>query len=82
MPGEKWDTNYTKPGGPKTKVFAISRSKDYHVYTVCGCPAILACFLCCCGLCPTKDWGQNKQTLLDLYQEVGYNHVLYNLNDL
>ena len=55
--------------GRGSKVVARGRSLDYHVWTVCPCCQgigwcrYVACFFCCCGVCPTKDWGQNMQTL-------------------
>ena len=52
-----------------TRVFGRGQSLDYHVWTACPCCTRLglcryvACFFCCCGVCPTKDWGQNMRTL-------------------
>lgn len=30
----------------------------------------LACLICCCGIFPTKDWGQNQRTIGDLLNHV------------
>ncbi len=58
--------------GATTVVRGMGRSLDYHMWSACPCcqcePAAcfcryVACFLCCCGTCPTKDWGQNQRTL-------------------
>ena len=66
-----------------SKVVARGRSLDYHVWTACPCCRgtawckYAACFFCCCGMCPTKDWGQNMQTLENIVADanVGLQHV-------
>ena len=54
-----------------TLVQGDGRSLDYHMWTACPCCfgglcRYVACFLCCCGVCPTKDWGQNERTLTEI----------------
>ena len=54
--------------GTGTTIVATSRSRDYNMWTSCSClknecGRWIACFLCCCGICPTKDWGANKELL-------------------
>lgn len=52
----------------ETHILASASSLDFHVFTACPCCAgsccrYVACFMCCCGVCPTEDWGQNEETL-------------------
>ena len=59
-------------GAHGARVVGRGRSLDYHVWTACICCRgiawckYVACLFCCCGVCPTKDWGQNMQTLEDI----------------
>jgi hypothetical protein len=63
-----------------TLVQGDGRSLDYHVWTVCPCCfgglcRYVACFFCCCGVCPTKDWGQNEQTLSEIITSVSSSNI-------
>ena len=54
-----------------TTVQGSGRSLDYHMWTACPCCfgggcRYVACFFCCCGVCPTKDWGQNERTMEEI----------------
>lgn len=67
-------------GEHSTHVKATGRSLDYHVFTACPCCSgslcrYVACFCCCCGVCPTKDWGQNEQTIKEIAAVNGLNMV-------
>ena len=63
--------------GGGTLITAEATSLDIHVWTVCpccrrhACCKFVACSICCCGVCPTKDWGQNGNTLDDIAAHVG-----------
>ena len=60
-------------GGQGKVITAESFARDKHLWSAL-CPCLggtcglwVACFLCSCGVCPTKDWGAN-QALLDAIQ--------------
>eukprot|EP00040_Diaphanoeca_grandis_P017071 m.88569 g.88569 ORF g.88569 m.88569 type:complete len:194 (+) comp26212_c0_seq1:126-707(+) len=52
--------------GEQTQIDVFSTAIDAHFWSACFSPCCnnavgryLACFVCCCGLFPTKDWGEN-----------------------
>lgn len=53
----------------EVEVYGTGYSLDHHCWTCLPCCAPfaacswVACVACCCGLFPTKDWGQNQNTL-------------------
>jgi len=54
-------------GTDTTLAHVKSFSADPHLWSIFPCcPVPVAAFFCCCGLFPTKDWGQNEDTVEEI----------------
>lgn len=63
--------------GSGTHISAFSKARDVHCWSaVCPCLGNqcglwVSWLWCCCGICPTLDWGANKAFLDQIKAEAG-----------